>query len=58
MTQLLLTVNFMHKCGLIHRDLKIENVLSNQINENDYDVKIADFGLAVRIPENGDLLFD
>lgn len=51
MTQLLLTVDFMHKSGIIHRDLKIENILINQINENDYDVKVADFGLALKICE-------
>jgi serine/threonine protein kinase len=50
MTQLLLTVNFMHKANIVHRDLKLENILINQISENDYDVKIADFGLAARLP--------
>lgn len=58
MTQLLLTVNYMHKCGIMHRDLKIENVLINKINEDDYDVKVADFGLAVKIPENGELMYN
>lgn len=38
----------MHKSGIMHRDLKIENILINQINESDYDVKIADFGLAIK----------
>lgn len=39
-------MNYIHKKGLIHRDLKIENIMLNSI----FDTKIVDFGL-VRINE-------
>ena len=35
-------MNFIHSAGLLHRDIKIDNVL---VDEN-CDVKICDFGLA------------
>lgn len=43
----------MHKINLVHRDIKLDNILINKISENEYDVKIADFGLAIKLPENG-----
>ena len=39
-------LNFIHKHGMIHRDIKIENIMMNSIFES----KIVDFGL-VRIDE-------
>jgi len=38
-------VNYLHKNGIAHRDLKPENLLL-KTKENDFDVKIADFGLS------------
>lgn len=46
MEQLLLTLDFIHKRGIIHRDIKLDNILINKIEEAEYNVKIADFGLA------------
>ena len=46
MEQLLLTLDFIHKQGIVHRDIKLDNILINKIEENEYVVKIADFGLA------------
>lgn len=46
MEQFLLTIDFIHKKGIAHRDLKPDNILINKIEEGEYKVKIADFGLS------------
>ncbi|ORX44928.1 kinase-like protein [Hesseltinella vesiculosa] len=49
--QILDAVAHMHKQGVYHRDLKLENVLLKSVNEDDSDdfvCKVADFGLATR----------
>lgn len=42
-TQLLQAVGYIHRCGLVHNDIKPENIL---ITRTDNDVKLIDFGLA------------
>ena len=37
----------LHDYGIIHRDLKLENILIDDSNENDFKIKIIDFGLSV-----------
>lgn len=37
---------------MIHRDIKLDNILINKIAEGEYNVKIADFGLAMEIPKD------
>lgn len=36
----------MHKRGVVHRDLKLDNILLNTSAPGDFDIRIADFGLA------------
>ena len=46
---MLCSLNLIHSAGLIHRDIKTENIL---VDDN-CDVKICDFGLARPcLPEN------
>ena len=37
---------YCHSRGVVHRDLKLENVLFKNTNEEDMNVKIVDFGIA------------
>jgi serine/threonine protein kinase len=46
-------MDFIHKKGIIHRDIKLDNILVSKIEEGyDLDIKIADFGLAAFLPIN------
>lgn len=58
MTQLLLTIDYFHQCQYVHRDIKLENILINRVDDNQYDVKLADLGLAAKLPRNGAKLED
>ena len=42
----------MHQSKIIHRDLKLENVLLNSKEDGVLDVRIADFGLAAELNED------
>jgi len=54
MKQMLAGVHYLHSLGVVHRDLKLENVLLSGVGGK-YEVKIADFGLSalIRLGENG-----
>ena len=45
----------MHDQNIIHRDLKPGNILMNSKEKNNFDLRIADFGLATVFNPNRDL---
>ncbi len=47
----MLTIDFMHKRNIVHRDIKLDNILIKKVEDGEsFDVKIADFGLARFMP--------
>jgi serine/threonine protein kinase len=51
--QSLQAVQYIHSLGIIHRDLKLENLLLQSLASGDKIVKIADFGLAAYSGKDG-----
>ncbi|CDW85720.1 serine threonine protein kinase [Stylonychia lemnae] len=51
MGQILLVVDFMHSHNIVHRDLKLDNILVRSKQEGQYDIRIADFGLSCQIQQ-------
>lgn len=54
MKHIMLAIHYMHSLGIVHRDLKLDNVLRQVVNDASV-MKVADFGLSalVRIGEDG-----
>jgi tRNA A-37 threonylcarbamoyl transferase component Bud32 len=51
MKQVLLAVRYLHSQGIVHRDLKLQNILLVS-KEKDSDTKIGDFGLSAILPKD------
>jgi polo-like kinase 1 len=50
MHQICLSLQYLHMNNIVHRDLKLGNLLLN----DDLEIKVGDFGLAARIGRPGD----
>lgn len=44
--QLLRALGHLHQSGVIHRDVKLENILVQSCSEENISIKLTDFGLA------------
>lgn len=49
--QMLDAVNYLHKCGIWHRDIKLQNFLVDEWTPRKKTIVLADFGFAKRFPE-------
>jgi len=45
--QIFMTVKYMRKKLIVHRDLKLENIMIHEDKEGDISIKIIDFGSAI-----------
>ncbi len=41
-------VNYCHENDVVHRDIKLENILISE----EYDIKLIDFGFSIFVKEN------
>jgi serine/threonine protein kinase len=51
--ELLEAVFHLHKKGIVHRDIKPENILIQELATGEFEVKLTDFGLSLRVPMDG-----
>lgn len=49
-SQMLEGLHYMHSLGIVHRDLKLENILMHDTGGGNMEVKVADFGLSCILP--------
>lgn len=49
--QILLALDFFQKKKIIHRDIKLDNILIKSIeDEKEFEIRVADFGLSTFTP--------
>jgi calcium-dependent protein kinase len=48
----LLALAYCHNQGIVHRDIKPENILLETEKENNFSIKIIDFGASIEIKDN------
>ena len=53
-TQLLSAINTCHKMNIVHRDLKLQNILISDT----FQLKVADFGLASMVDDKNDAIYN
>jgi calcium-dependent protein kinase len=51
--QLILALNYMHQNGIMHRDIKAENILMESKDPEDLRLKVTDFGFACFYTKGG-----
>ena len=50
--QVLSAVNHLHKNGIVHRDIKAENIMFRSSKEEDWEIKVIDFGISAKLNSN------
>ncbi len=51
--QVLLSLDFFQRKRIVHRDIKLENILISSVEDHsEYEIRIADFGLAIFTSED------
>lgn len=56
--QVLLALNYAHKNGIVHRDVKMENIMFLQKNDENLNLKLIDFGLAISLEKDRRRIYD
>ena len=47
--QLIMILNYLHKNRIVHRDLKLQNILVDNSSEENFSIKLIDFGISTEI---------
>ncbi len=52
LTEAIIALHYLHKCNILHLDVKPDNFLIFQDNDSVYRMKLTDFSLSIQIPRN------